>query len=110
MDMASTENPESVPPYDQVDGVMYNRLTRPTLRTHSGTDYILEAAKSIEATIEKERPSFVMAASNHRNALPALIAARNSGIPFIYEVRGFGRSHRLPDSLILVSPSILKFR
>lgn len=100
MDMAATENPESVPPYDQVDSVLYNRLASPTFRTHFGTDYILEAAKSIEAIIGKERPSFVMAASNHRNALPALIAARNSGVPFIYEVRGFWeitQASRQPD-------------
>ncbi|MGP9817198.1 glycosyltransferase [Glutamicibacter sp. 363] len=34
------------------------------------------------------RPSVIISASNHITALPALIAARRLGIPFIYEVRG----------------------
>jgi len=35
-----------------------------------------------------ELPDIVHAASNQRNALPALIAARQLGLPFVYEVRG----------------------
>lgn len=34
------------------------------------------------------RPAVIVSASNHMTALPALIAARRLGIPFIYEVRG----------------------
>ncbi|KAA0970097.1 glycosyltransferase [Paeniglutamicibacter gangotriensis] len=34
------------------------------------------------------RPSVIVAASNHITAMPALIAARRLGIPFVYEVRG----------------------
>lgn len=40
-----------------------------------------------EAMIEK--PEFIIAASNYLSALPALIAARRLGIPFVYEIRGF---------------------
>jgi glycosyltransferase involved in cell wall biosynthesis len=36
-----------------------------------------------------EKPEFILAASNYLSALPALIAARRLGIPFIYEMRGF---------------------
>ncbi|EWG99648.1 hypothetical protein Q427_23800 [Halomonas sp. BC04] len=42
----------------------------------------------------------VMAASNYIAALPALIAARNKNLPFIYEVRGFwevSKASREPD-------------
>ncbi|WP_343313801.1 glycosyltransferase [Brucella sp. BE17] len=88
-DMATTENPDAVQPCDAVDGVSYHRIETPTIRTHFGKDYIAEATKSIRTVIEKERPAYVMAASNHRNALPALIAARECGLPFVYEVRGF---------------------
>lgn len=35
-----------------------------------------------------KRPSVIVSASNHITALPALIAARRLGVPFIYEVRG----------------------
>lgn len=40
-----------------------------------------------EALIEK--PEFILASSNYLSALPALIAARRLGIPFVYEMRGF---------------------
>ncbi|PNL17821.1 glycosyltransferase [Micrococcus sp. FDAARGOS_333] len=40
-----------------------------------------------EAMIEK--PEYILAASNYLSALPALIAARRLGIPFVYEMRGF---------------------
>ena len=88
-DMATTADPESVQSFDEIDGVTYHRIETPTTRSHLGKDYILEAAKSIQLVIEKEQPAYVMAASNYRNALPALIAARNRGLPFIYEVRSF---------------------
>ena len=35
------------------------------------------------------RPEWVVAASDYMTALPALIAARRLGLPFLYEVRGF---------------------
>lgn len=35
------------------------------------------------------RPAVVHSASNHVTAIPALMAARRLGIPFVYEVRGF---------------------
>ena len=46
------------------------------------------AALRIEHVARQHRPAIIHAASNHVNALPALLAARNLGIPFIYEVRG----------------------
>jgi len=46
------------------------------------------------------KPAVVMAASNYRNSLPALLASRRLSIPFHYEVRGFWeitRASRFPD-------------
>lgn len=46
------------------------------------------------------RPSVVLAASNHEVALPALVAAKQLGLPFFYEVRGFweiSRASRQPE-------------
>lgn len=51
-------------------------------------DHILAATASIRRAIYLERPSVVHAASAYVNALPVLIAAREMGIPFVYEVRG----------------------
>lgn len=47
-----------------------------------------EAADALERRFRSRPPRIVQAASNYRNALPALIAARRIGVPFIYEVRG----------------------
>ena len=46
------------------------------------------ASKTIEQYAREHRVSCIHAASNHTNALPALIAARRLGLPFQYEMRG----------------------
>lgn len=50
--------------------------------------YIQAAPAAIRRAIYTERPAVVHAASAFVNALPALIAARAAGVPFVYEVRG----------------------
>lgn len=50
--------------------------------------YLQEATDIYVREAIKSRVSIIHAASNHVTALPALIAARRLGIPFIYEVRG----------------------
>lgn len=49
---------------------------------------ISEAAGLLERHFRAHGIGLVQAASNSRNALPALIAARRTGAKFIYEVRG----------------------
>lgn len=51
-------------------------------------EYIHEAADIYAREAMIQRPSRIVAASNHVTALPALIAARRLGVPFAYEVRG----------------------
>ena len=54
---------------------------------------------------ETFRPSAVVAASNWENALPALRAAQQVGLPFFYEVRGFWELSELSrDDAYLKSP------
>ncbi|MBV1780725.1 glycosyltransferase [Paeniglutamicibacter sp. ABSL32-1] len=50
--------------------------------------YVHEAADIYAREAMINRPSKIVAASNHVTALPALIAARRLGVPFAYEVRG----------------------
>ncbi len=52
-------------------------------------EYILEAKNAIIELAYLKKPSKIIAASNYYTAFPALLAARELGIPFIYEVRGF---------------------
>jgi glycosyltransferase involved in cell wall biosynthesis len=46
------------------------------------------AARDLTELTRRTRPQLIHAASNHANALPALLAARRLGLPFVYEVRG----------------------
>ena len=50
--------------------------------------YFQEAADLLVRKIEEECPALIQAASNFESAIPALMAARRTGRPFIYEVRG----------------------
>ncbi|EPF69979.1 glycosyltransferase [Acinetobacter rudis] len=73
---------------DDIDGIHYQRLKEP--KGWKGTEnYITKASNELERKFKELRPSCVMAASDFKNALPALLAAKRLGIPFIYEVRGF---------------------
>ncbi|PQZ96539.1 hypothetical protein CQ017_17560 [Arthrobacter sp. MYb224] len=50
--------------------------------------YMQVAADALVREAIKFRPAVIQSASNSQTALPALIAARRLGIPFVYEVRG----------------------
>ena len=72
----------------EVDGLTYSRLEGPGSNRTGLDQYIEASAQSLGAAFAARRPAVVHAASNHVNALPALIAARRVGVPFVYEVRG----------------------
>jgi glycosyltransferase involved in cell wall biosynthesis/SAM-dependent methyltransferase len=72
----------------KLEGLIYSRIPTPTI--NGGILKYLE--NSIDVWVEyfsKTKPSFIIAASSYRSALPALIAAKTLKLPFIYEVRGF---------------------
>lgn len=50
--------------------------------------YLQVCTDAIVREASRKRVSLIHSASNHLIALPALIAARRLGIPFVYEVRG----------------------
>lgn len=62
--------------------------------------YAMQAARVVAQWAKANRVSVIHAASNHVNALPALLAARQLGIPFQYEMRGLWeltRISRMPE-------------
>ena len=79
----------SLPPSDTLDGLTYHRIFSPSRNNMSEEEYLRACADTWEEVIRRIRPSVVHAASNYVTALPALIAARKQGVPFVYEVRGF---------------------
>jgi glycosyltransferase involved in cell wall biosynthesis len=81
------------------DGVVYDHCREPS-HHRPLLMYALQAVKPIVAMAKKHRVSAMQAASNHVNALPALLAARRLGIPFFYEMRGLWeltRVSRMPE-------------
>lgn len=84
-DMAEEDIPREMV---DIDGVKYARILTPLRRDKSAREYMGEAADALEIELARLKPEVVIAASNHVTGLPALIACRRLGIPFIYEVRG----------------------
>jgi len=74
---------------EDVDGILYRRLLTPSRNGKSALEYLNASADALTELFREIRPSIVMAASNYQTAVPALIAARRLGLPFIYEIRGF---------------------
>lgn len=82
-----------------VDGVRYAHARNPSNK-RPVMQFAVEAATSIAQEAIRQRVAVIHAASNHVNALPALIAARQLGIPFQYEMRGLwelSRASRMPE-------------
>lgn len=76
-------------PQQIVDGVTYHRILGPSIRKFHNMQYLSAAARALVEQLRPLEPRAIMAASNHENAAPALLAARQLGVPFIYEMRGF---------------------
>ena len=81
-------------PYEH-DGVRYLFFRRPSSQGVSFKKYLAEAIDIFKEAFAVLSPGMVMAASDWENALPAAIAALESGFPFCYEVRGFWEISRI---------------
>ncbi|WP_237210170.1 glycosyltransferase [Rothia nasimurium] len=71
-----------------LDDINFIHLPGENLTAVPADRYILQAADAYVREARLQRPSLIQSASNHLTALPALIAARRLGVPFVYEVRG----------------------
>lgn len=82
-----------------VGDILYEHERRPRNNSFTAV-YAARAAKVIAAYAQRHQVARIHAASNHVNALPALIAARRLGLPFQYEMRGLWeltRAARQPE-------------
>lgn len=83
-----------------IDDVLYMHEREPSALRWPVLQFALKGASVIAKVAARERVAVIHAASNHVNALPALLAARQLGIPFHYEMRGLWeltRVSRMPD-------------
>lgn len=85
---ADVEKPKPIRSESKLDGIQYVHIPGGNLNREPIDHYVLQCADAFVREARMVRPSVIQAASNHRTALPALIAARRLGIPFVYEVRG----------------------
>ncbi|WP_307080102.1 glycosyltransferase [Arthrobacter pascens] len=72
----------------EVSGVPHIFNPGPTWTVDRLDYYLAEAVDVYVREAQRNRVSLIHAASNYVTALPALMAARRLGIPFVYEVRG----------------------
>lgn len=71
-----------------IDGVRYMFAATP-IPSRWDYSYFRAAANRIAKIAAARDVTVIHAASNHAAALPAALAARKLGLPFVYEVRGF---------------------
>lgn len=72
----------------EVDGITYAAIAGWNINTTPLDHYLAEAADHYLREAQTSGAEIIAAASNHITALPALMAARRMGLPFVYEVRG----------------------
>lgn len=85
------------PPRSEVGGVVYHHIREPSRKVLKRGAWLDAAAEALTLELAALNPGVVMAASDHHNALPALIAARRLGRPFVYDVRGFWELSRVAE-------------
>ncbi|WP_158316688.1 glycosyltransferase [Agrococcus pavilionensis] len=85
---ADSQKPKRLRHEQHMDEVPYVHLPGLSLVDAPIDHYVQVAADGFVREARRQRPSVIQSASNHRTALPALIAARRLGVPFVYEVRG----------------------
>ena len=81
------------------NNVTYQHFPYPRKQTRL-LKYILQSSDVILTKLLQTPVDYIVAGSNHMNALPGLIAAKKLNIPFIYEMRGLwelSRISRQPD-------------
>jgi glycosyltransferase involved in cell wall biosynthesis/spore maturation protein CgeB len=72
----------------EISGVSHVFNPGPTWTADRLDFYLAEAVDVYVREAQRNRVSLIHSASNYVTALPALMAARRLGIPFVYEVRG----------------------
>ncbi|WP_181009834.1 glycosyltransferase family 4 protein [Ornithinimicrobium sufpigmenti] len=89
-DMPGHQSLGQIEPQIEVDGVPYHRLsTTPGIEKKNPIQpYVERYSAALRALAEEQRPFVLHAASNHWNGLAVVQAARQLGIPSVYEVRG----------------------
>lgn len=79
----------AAPPGERVDGVDYHRLLPDGPIPATADARLDRAVAAATALTRRLRPAVLHAASDHRNGTVALAVRDRTGLPAVYEVRGF---------------------
>jgi glycosyltransferase involved in cell wall biosynthesis/spore maturation protein CgeB len=82
----------------EINGVAHIFSPGPSWTADRLDYYLTEAVDVYVREAQRNRVSVIHAASNYVTALPALMAARRLGIPFVYEVRGLWEITQLSNN------------
>ena len=85
---ADAKKPKEIRNVVQMDDIDYVHLPGGNLNRDPFDLFVLQCADALVREARMQRPQVIQSASNFRTALPALVAARRVGVPFVYEVRG----------------------
>ncbi|MBD9479346.1 glycosyltransferase [Pseudoxanthomonas sp. PXM02] len=87
-DIGSSSYAVKVEEADEIDGVVYHRIAAQTARSAGEQRYMNGCVDAFMDVLRTERPAVVHGRSTYLISVPALIAARRLGLPFVYEVSG----------------------
>lgn len=79
---------ETIQPAKTLDDIHYDRLRPFTAQGDGISDYTQAYQMALREAVDRIKPDIIHAASNHITGFAAACAAREAGLPFIYEVRG----------------------
>ena len=85
------DDTRTVPPVDMVDGVPYHRLVPDGAAAYPRSPlapYVDRGAEGIAALVREVGAGLVHASSLYDVGMAGLVAARRTGVPFVYEMRG----------------------
>lgn len=99
----SADDERTVNPVDVVDGVPYHRILKDGVRVYPRNpldSYISDGGTGIAEVATKVKAELIHASSLYDVGMAGLTAARQLGIPFVYEMRGLKQlleDARIPD-------------
>ena len=79
----------AAPAEERVDGIAYHRLLPDGPIPATADARLDRAVRDATALAGRLRPALLHAASDHRNGAVALAVRDRTGLPVVYEVRGF---------------------
>ena len=87
-DIGSSSYAVNVEEADEIDGIVYHRIPAQVARSAGEQRYMNGCVDAFMDVLRTERPAVVHGRSTYLISVPALIAARRLGLPFVYEVSG----------------------